>query len=122
MYICFSGLLSYDILVGDMAVHFLSNIGASTHYLPRAVFVVLFSAVFMPLSQFRNLKSLRYSSFIGITASVYVSLLIISQWIVAMSNGVDSNGNFHSRGTVSSCGVAKVHSADKESHTNKCLK
>ncbi len=100
-------------------MHFLSNIGASTHYLPRAVFVVLFSAgVFMPLSQFRNLKSLRYSSFIGITASVYVSLLIISLGIVSMSDGVDSNGNAHSLGEVLSCvcGVVKVHSPDKGSH------
>jgi len=80
-------LLAYVILIGDCLMDFLNFFNLPYFFTIRKLWItIIFAVVLFPLSLFDNLTALRYSSIIGVTAVIYVGILMVAYLLIERDN------------------------------------
>lgn len=80
-------LLAYVIFIGDCLMDFICYFNPPYIFTIRKLWItLLFAVILFPLSLFDNLTALRYSSIIGVTAVIYVGILMVVYLLIERDN------------------------------------
>ncbi|EGV63021.1 Vacuolar amino acid transporter 7 [Yamadazyma tenuis] len=79
---CFGCALSYLVLVGDLMPTIIHRIPHVQEDNLRTFWILASTVITVPLAMLKNLDSLKYTSVLGLVAIAYMSLLVITHFLV----------------------------------------
>lgn len=79
---CFGCALSYLVLIGDIAPTIFPNFTWVEESYHRTFWIIVSTSICVPLSFLKNLDSLKYTSVLGLLAILYLSLLVVTHYLV----------------------------------------
>eukprot|EP01084_Bolivina_argentea_P290705 499420_1 len=90
-----SQCLGYCIITGDFLSYFFLDLNINTKYLREYCIIFSTICVFLPLCLLKQLNSLKYSSFFGIIAMLYVAILLIYKSMKSSDNPLFIPGQYN---------------------------
>ncbi|KAL1924970.1 uncharacterized protein VTP21DRAFT_4624 [Calcarisporiella thermophila] len=82
---CFGVSISYLIIIGDIMSHMFPHSLGYSLFNDRRFWIAIFMLIIAPLSFFKRLDSLRYTSFIALSAAAYLLFIVVYYFFVPTS-------------------------------------